>query len=141
MKYFTFCFTILLIIAGCGSGDTVTYNCNLFDNKGNLAASGKLDLPDQLNGNKEFSGSWDIDLAAGSSISGGSYRRSALKFGSGKLNGSIKKGTIHVNLNPGWADNNVWLSAKYAKAGFKGKWSYATDAGDQVMGTFSASKQ
>ncbi|HTK82301.1 MAG TPA: hypothetical protein VL633_08435 [Bacteroidota bacterium] len=48
--------------------------------------------------------------------------------------------TVTINLNPGWADNNVFLTGKINGPLIEGKWSWDTIIGETNKGTFKARK-
>ena len=58
--------------------------------------------------------------------------------GSGALRGSIQGKRVIVDLNPGWADNNVLLSGSIDKDRFSGTWMWSTFVGPTSEGRFEA---
>ena len=52
----------------------------------------------------------------------------------------IQGTSISMNLNPGWADNNVVLSGTVEKDRISGKWTWITFVGPTAEGTFEAIK-
>ena len=60
--------------------------------------------------------------------------------GDGQLTGALFDTTLHVNLNPGWADNNVLLTGRFDTASYHGSWVWATIVGISNRGTFEAVK-
>ena len=60
------------------------------------------------------------------------------QIGSGELQGFFNAGQLMVDLNPGWADNNVYLAAEWQPGGGRGTWSWSTIIGPQAGGRFVA---
>lgn len=80
-------------------------------------------------------GTWVIDWVAGSDTTS----QVGPQVGHGTLSGSaLADGTVELNLNPLYADNNVYLSAAVAAAGFSGLWSWSGFAGPLAHGRFQA---
>ena len=84
-----------------------------------------LDEPDRLQGR------WALDATA---------EGVGPQDGTGALEGTIGGGAVSVNLNPGMADDNVYLHGRFEddRARMTGEWSYATFAGPQAGGRFEA---
>ena len=62
------------------------------------------------------------------------------QIGDGRLEGYVDQGgTVHINMNPDYADNNVTLAGTVQGDRFEGTWSYATIAGVRSSGPFEAS--
>lgn len=61
------------------------------------------------------------------------------QVGSGKLSGYIKNDQFYVNLNPKWADNNVFLTAYFSEV-ISGGWYWSTFAGVSSSGGFKLSQ-
>jgi len=60
------------------------------------------------------------------------------QFGRGRLAGSYRAGAVHINLNPGNIDNNVFLSGRMDRAGLTGRWEWVGFPGVINQGTFVA---
>jgi hypothetical protein len=60
------------------------------------------------------------------------------QVGSGTLAGRQTEDGAHIDLNPGYADNNVILLAAPAEKGFAGTWYWSTIAGPRTGGRFTA---
>jgi hypothetical protein len=56
---------------------------------------------------------------------------------SGKYSADVHDQRISIDLNPGWADNNVVLSGSVSNGSLSGKWYRATFSGGKEMGTFT----
>lgn len=65
--------------------------------------------------------------------------------GSGELEGESEKRLsshkIWINLNPDYADNNVFITGNLIQDSFNGDWGFSTIAGGVNGGTFIATKQ
>lgn len=66
------------------------------------------------------------------------------QIGTGDLEGSVSAvGEIWLNLNPGWADNNVFLAGHFSSHSldeFEGTWTYSTFVGPTNSGSFEAKR-
>jgi hypothetical protein len=61
------------------------------------------------------------------------------QIGDGTLAGrQSEDGLVYIDLNPGYADNNVTLVATPIGGGFTGTWHWSTIAGIRTQGRFSA---
>ena len=61
------------------------------------------------------------------------------QVGSSKLSGYIKNDQFYVNLNPRWADNNVFLTAYFSEV-ISGGWHWSTFVGVSSSGGFKLSQ-
>jgi hypothetical protein len=68
----------------------------------------------------------------------GSFEETGPQTGTGTLGGSIHNNEMLINLNPGWADNNVLLSGRWERGAWRGTWSWVTFVGPTSGGTFEA---
>ena len=147
---------VLIFLAGCGSPVQTTdpaggpaipgstpvnsqlYAYTAYDAGGVAVVSGELTLrfsdPDP-EGTISISGTWSTRRVGGDGPVGP-------QVGTGKLAGSVSgAGEIQIDLNPGWADNNVLLFAhgKPSKfSDFVGTWSRETFIGPLAGGSFRA---
>lgn len=62
------------------------------------------------------------------------------QIGTGLLTGRVDGRSISIDLNPGWADNNVVLDGKLVDGRIEGQWTWITFAGPTTRGTFVATK-
>lgn len=60
------------------------------------------------------------------------------QIGQGHLVGSVNDSTFWINLNPNFADNNVFLNGIFKKDTLKGQWMYSTFVGATNWGKFTA---
>lgn len=85
-----------------------------------------------------LSGVWSLDAI-------GSTTNIGPQVGTGKLTGGNDNGTVWVNLNPGWVDNNVLLAGEFKDDSvnklFTGKWNYSGVGGPINYGTYSSIKE
>ena len=108
----------------------VTYKYTAFFAKSLvICASGFMEMI--IDTDSTITGSWDISAADGFS-----EKEIGPQIGTGKLVGSIKAGKIFINLNPGWADNNIYLNADYFIDQFEGSWLWSTFIGPSASGSF-----
>lgn len=147
MKTTTLLFLLLfftsLILVGCqDSGEQVAGNANIefnypttgytykaYNAKGDIVVEGTFRLT--INGTGEISGSWAFAKRGQSNNIGP-------QIGTGALNGKKDGSAITINLNPGWADNNVFLNGKIENGTITGKWSWSTFIGPTSEGPFDA---
>jgi hypothetical protein len=89
-----------------------------------------------------------LDIAADSSVTG-SWKlawapgadTTALvgpQVGTGLLAGRQAGTSLWLDLNPGWADYNVFLQADSRHPGYAGQWYVGTITGTRSSGTFTA---
>jgi hypothetical protein len=80
-------------------------------------------------------GTWQIDWVGGADTTA----PVGPQVGHGTLSGrQIADGSVQLNLNPFYADNNVFLSATVTVAGLSGVWSWSGFAGPIANGRFQA---
>jgi hypothetical protein len=63
-----------------------------------------------------------------------------LQYGEGELTGYLENSKIFLNLNPQYADHNVYLNGIMNGEVIEGNWTWATFIGPTNWGTFKASK-
>jgi hypothetical protein len=120
-------------VTNAGLADVAgTFAYAAFDGSGRPVLEGTLVLTPQPS--LGVTGTWTIGWSAGADTT-------ALvgpQVGSGDLVGVFAGGQITLDLNPGFADNDVGLSGCVTVEGFAGTWSYSGIAGPVAGGTFSA---
>ena len=62
------------------------------------------------------------------------------QHGSGSLTGTLNNGTLSVNLNPRFVDNNVILSGRFDRTSYAGRWQWIGFPGVINHGTFRAAR-
>lgn len=87
-----------------------------------------------LRSGDSVSGVWDIRLTRPTDPP-----QPGCVVGVGQLVGAVVGDTLlHLDMNPGWADCNVWLALKpTADGGFHGQWDFSGFAGPMAQGTAS----
>ncbi|HDP99766.1 MAG TPA: hypothetical protein ENN22_11375 [bacterium] len=81
-----------------------------------------------------ISGEWQLDKI-------GDPKNIGPQVGSGSLKGNLENNQLFLNLNPGYVDNNVFLTCPYDDQKLMGKWEYAGFPGIINFGTFVAEKK
>jgi hypothetical protein len=136
-------FVLALAISACNdSGETVagippigspptSYIYRGYNSKDILVVTGSMTLA--LIDSISISGTWMLEcIVPGEKV--------GPQTGSGTLRGSLQGGRIMVDLNPGWADNNVFLSGSFDKDRISGTWMWSTFVGPTSKGKFEAVK-
>ena len=135
--------TLFLFLVGCtdkgdapvGSlhpdGVAATYSYRAYNSKGELAVSGTMTFEEV--DTISVSGIWAFAAVLTSEAVGP-------QVGTGKLAGSLQKSSISINLNPGWADNNVFLQGTVFSDSITGRWMWSTFVGPTAEGKFRAIK-
>lgn len=140
---FFFALVFTTFIAGCNdSGEQVVGHVNIefiypttgysykaYNAKGDIVVEGTMRLTTNKSG--EASGSWIFEKRGQSDNIGP-------QVGTGSLSGNKDGSAISINLNPGWADNNVFLNGKIENGKIIGKWSWTTFIGPTSEGQFEA---
>jgi hypothetical protein len=110
-----------------------TYEYSGFDSGGKKVISGKLVLT-EIKG-RSIKGTWDLKQV-------GPGEKLGPQIGTGDFAGSIEAdGAININLNPNWADNNIFLNGRFVNGELKGDWHFSTFVGPTTKGTFVAKKK
>ncbi len=105
-----------------------------FNPEGVLLVTGRLDLEWVTN---VVSGTWAFDyVGPGSPETAG--RNIGPQIGQGELEGNWDGSRFLINLNKGWADNNVFLDGVCDGTMFQGRWGWSTFGGERTNGTFVA---
>ena len=119
-------------LAACAE-KPVVHSLELKDESGTLVAALAVALPSPLPpSSQQFEGSWQLKS-----------HTSAFPIGSvqvGKYRGSQSDGQLLLDLNPGWADNNVVLEVPAPMKQLQGRWCLATFAGCHPRGTFGPAR-
>jgi hypothetical protein len=135
MKYLQPLIVLLaaVFIVSCSDDDsstqTGTYRYTAFL-EGSPVVEGFLQL-DVLT-TTQVSGSWEFARIGSSTIQVGP------QVGTGTLEGSFDGAVLSMNLNPGVADNNVFLSGTFQGDTIRGEWSFSGFPGVISQGTFIA---
>ncbi len=97
-----------------------------------LVGTLELTFPDD----STVTGTWSITWAPGADTTA----EVGPQVGNGTLVGTRSGTTMFLDLNPGYADHNVFLQAVAIGAGFEGEWSWSTFAGPRSRGAFAATR-
>lgn len=113
-------------------GEEQTWQYTAYSTSGTAVVSGTLRVRAE---GRDFTGSWATVLLQPNADVGP-------QVGTGDLRGSwdIEGQTILFDLNPGWADNNVFLVGTPDGDLLRGTWSHSTLLGERVRGEFIARK-
>lgn len=108
-----------------------SYTYTAYDSTGTKIVTGwmKIEFDDSVN----VSGEWKFDKI-------GNPENIGPQVGSGKLVGMYDEPQISINLNPNWADNNVFLHGEYGEDKIEGEWMYTGFPGVINRGEFKAVK-
>ena len=101
-----------------------------FDSTGTLLVQGwmTLDTADS----SRVTGEWHFEKV-------GDPQDIGPQVGEGRLEGAWYNSVLSVNLNPNFADNNVYLTGKLEKNRFSGRWMWTGFPGRLNEGDFIAS--
>lgn len=122
---------LFVFVGGCGGSKNAApqreSNLTLYDKAGDPIARAYLDLPGappDVGG--VFEGECELLWFAEG------FPSEAME--SGRYQANVYAEWIAFDLNPGWADNNVTFHGKLEGTELRGRWGYATDAGDDDRG-------
>ena len=137
-KYLITIFLILTLIYSCQKDDSIIgpnqegkFAYQAYDSLGQLVVDGWLTI--EVIDSKTVKGSWQLDNLKNRTDIG-------MQDGDGDLIGYIDNSSISINLNPQYADHNVYLNGKISDKIIEGEWMWATFIGPTNWGTFKASK-
>ena len=123
---------VVASLAACGE-PSITHRLELRDESGTVVATLTIAIPSSLPpSGQQFEGSWQLQSHTG-----------AFPIGAvqpGHYLGFRENGQLLLDLNPGWADNNVVLEAPAQMKQLAGRWRRATAAGFQPGGSFRSSQ-
>lgn len=108
-----------------------SYTYTAYDSTGVKIVTGwmKIVFDDSVN----VSGEWKFDKI-------GNPENIGPQVGSGNLMGIYNEPEISINLNPNWADNNVFLNGDYSEDKISGEWTFSGFPGVINRGKFEAVK-
>ncbi len=137
-SHYVFLLAILYLLS-CENGTSVmepaplgAFDYQAFDSTGTLVVTGWLSF--NFIDSTEIEGAWNFDKIGNPSNIGP-------QIGEGQLKGSLFDNTININLNPNFADNNVFLNGTLNDNIFEGDWSWSTFVGETNRGTFQAKRE
>jgi len=105
------------------------------DAEGRPLLVGQLALDFATDGS--ISGTWRIGWAPGADRDA----QVGPQVGEGQVRGVLANGQAQLDMNPGWADNNVYLSGALGPGGIGGAWSWSTLLGHVSGGAFMARRR
>jgi len=108
-----------------------TYQYSGYEGWGGLVITGLITLSAQTN---PVTGNWSLRQV------GEPIGPIGPQIGEGELRGSLSGSQLAADLNPGWADNNVFLNGQLTGNTWTGLWSYSTFGGAVNGGPFTAEK-
>jgi hypothetical protein len=108
------------------------YNYTAYDSLGSIVAVGTLSF--EMKDSTNITGVWEIKKV-------GDPQNIGPQVGKGELVGGLSDGTLWIELNPEFRDNNVFLQGKLEKNKYNGKWFYSSFIGLTNWGTFEAEMQ
>jgi hypothetical protein len=114
------------------SNHSETFTYQSYDSLGNLIVDGWLKI--QLKDSVTVAGSWRLDNL-------GNRTDIGIQDGEGELLGQIDDSLISINLNPEYADHNVYLNGNMSDEIIEGDWIWTTFSGPTNWGTFKAIKE
>jgi hypothetical protein len=118
-------------ILGLGLGPPGSYTYQAYDSTENLIVTGWFSLV-FIDSNK-VEGSWHLNNLDNRLDIG-------LQEGDGDLLGFIDNSMITINLNPQFADHNVYLNGSFTEELIEGSWTWSTIRGPTNWGPFKARK-
>lgn len=109
------------------------YSYTARDSGGKTVIAGTLKLTDVKG--ESIKGTWNLKQV-------GPGDKLGPQVGTGDFVGQIgQEGNISINLNPNWADNNIFLNGKFQKGELTGDWHFSTFAGPTTKGTFTIKRK
>ena len=126
---------ILLLQIGCSKDKSVDplppagFHYTAYDTAGTLVVDGWLTLI--VRDSSHVNGEWHL-----ARVNNG--QNIGPQTGDGLLAGEFDHGTLLINLNPGYADNNVFLSGQFNAHIYSGSWNWSGFPGVLNRGTFQA---
>ena len=103
-----------------------------FDSLGNLIVNGWLEI--KFIDSIRVEGLWHLNNLSNRTDIG-------FQDGEGELIGNIENSSIILNLNPQYADHNVYLNGMIKEDLFEGQWIWTTFIGPTNWGLFKAVKK
>lgn len=136
-KIISFLILLLIFCVGCNNNDesiglSGTYNYSGYNADDVLIISGTLDL--NVSDSTHVTGTWQLNQVNDENNVGP-------QTGTGNLEGGFNNDVLMLDLNPGWADNNVFLIGKFEAGNFNGAWEYSGFAGAINQGYFTTEKK
>lgn len=136
MKTLIYLFFCLAIFSGCSDSSTNpdpsgSYSYTAYNSSGSQIVTGWMTINFDFENN--ITGEWHFSAI-------GSPENIGPHTGDGELVGGKDDGIIWINLNPDWADNNVFLMDTVDDEIFSGQWQYTGFPGIINSGTFTTTR-
>ncbi len=138
MKTLLLCCALVFVL-GCHTDSPLSsappagaFQYTAFDSTGRAVASGWFTMTVQ--DSSHITGEWHFAKIGTPSGIGP-------QTGDGTLSGHISGGMLNIALNPGWADNNVFLYGPLSAGAYRGSWTWISFRGITGRGTFSSLKR
>lgn len=131
----TFFAFALYLFCSCGedsptNSSSTTYKYTSYTENGNIIITGYLWI--ESVDSTTIMGRWDFKLV-------GSEENLGPQIGKGNFEGQKdSRGSMQINLNPGFIDNNVILDGSLLNLDYNGTWSYIGFPGVINSGSFEA---
>ena len=111
-------------------GEEQTWEYTAYSSSGTAVVTGTFIVRGD---GRDFTGTWATELLQPSANVGP-------QVGTGELRGTwdTEGQSIFFDMNPGWADNNVFLMGEPIGDALSGTWSHSTLLGEVAGGTFLA---
>jgi hypothetical protein len=129
--------TLFLLFSSCSkdsptNSSNTTYRYSGYNRTGQKIVSGYLWI-DSVD-STIVEGRWDFKLV-------GSEENLGPQIGKGNFEGvKDSGGSMSLNLNPEWVDNNVFLIGSFLNSHYSGDWNYVGFPGVINTGTFEATQ-
>jgi hypothetical protein len=113
------------------SASSRTFRYMAYDTIGTLVVSGwmKIDIQDSTH----VTGEWHFNKVNNPKDIGP-------HIGEGRLVGGFYDNRLHINLNPDWIDNNVYLNGQMQAISYNGTWIWSGYPGLLNRGSFQANR-
>jgi hypothetical protein len=108
-----------------------SYRYAAYDTSGTLVVQGWFSLV--IRDSASITGEWHFTAA-------GSPKNIGPQIGDGQLVAAIQGGSIWIELQPQYRDNNLMLTARLGSRDLSGTWQWSTFIGPTAAGTFTAKK-
>jgi len=126
---------VVAILHGCkdmGANEAFpagTFHYTGFDSLGTVIVQGHMSL--EYHDSTHVTGDWQLSVVGIPKLIGP-------QVGTGKLAGSSAGDLLWINLNPQWADDNVFLDGHLTGNRYSGVWQYSGFPGVLNHGTFDS---
>ena len=129
---------ICLVFIGCKKENAIeaiplgAFEYKAYDTTGTLVVDGWFKL--SIHDSAHIDGEWHFTKV-------NDPRNIGPQSGDGQLEGGFDREMLWINLNPGYVDNNVFLSGRYTIEKYTGTWTWSGFPGVINQGTFAATNR